>query len=130
MHRHTPLLIAIIFVLSIAVWGVGSATTLSTVTFAQRATETPGPSPTATSTPVCPTCRYVALIRAEILPTATPTATPTETPEFCAAEYPTVCIPPPPPDLDCSDIEFQNFTVLPPDRHGFDTDRDGIGCEH
>jgi hypothetical protein len=82
-------------------------------------------------------------------PTATPTATPTDTPvpptatktpvpamptatqtsSNCAAEYPTVCIPPPPPDLNCGDITFRRFTVLPPDRHNFDTDNDGIGCE-
>jgi micrococcal nuclease len=40
-----------------------------------------------------------------------------------------VCIPSPPPDLDCPDIPYQNFTVLPPDPHNFDIDEDGIGCE-
>jgi micrococcal nuclease len=40
-----------------------------------------------------------------------------------------VCIPPPPPDLDCADVPYQNFEVLPPDPHGFDGDDDGIGCE-
>jgi micrococcal nuclease len=51
----------------------------------------------------------------------------------CAASYPTVCIPPPPPDLDCGDITYRNFTVLynvpDPDPHGFDGDNDGVGCE-
>jgi hypothetical protein len=47
--------------------------------------------------------------------------------EKCDASYPTVCIPPPPPDLDCGDIPYRNFTVLPPDPHRFDGD--GIGCE-
>jgi micrococcal nuclease len=48
----------------------------------------------------------------------------------CDPAYPTVCIPPPPPDLDCGDITFRRFTVLPPDPHGFDgNDNDGIGCE-
>jgi hypothetical protein len=47
----------------------------------------------------------------------------------CDAAYPTVCIPPPPPDLNCKDVPFRNFVVLPPDPHGFDTDHDGIGCE-
>jgi hypothetical protein len=66
--------------------------------------------------------------------TATPTRTsqvptPTRDPTVCAAEYPTVCIAPPPPDLNCGDISFRRFRVLPPDRHGFDTDNDGIGCE-
>jgi len=47
----------------------------------------------------------------------------------CDPSYPDVCIPSPPPDLDCGDIPHQNFTVLPPDPHGFDGDEDGIGCE-
>ena len=47
----------------------------------------------------------------------------------CDPAYPTVCIPPPPPDLDCNDIPFRRFTVLPPDPHRFDGDHDGIGCE-
>lgn len=48
----------------------------------------------------------------------------------CDPAYPTVCIPPAPPDLDCGDITFRRFTVLPPDPHNFDgNDNDGIGCE-
>lgn len=47
----------------------------------------------------------------------------------CDPAYPTVCISPPPPDLDCGDIPFRNFKVLPPDPHRFDRDRDGVGCE-
>ena len=47
----------------------------------------------------------------------------------CDPAYPTVCIPSPPPDLDCKDIPFRRFTVLPPDPHRFDGDHDGIGCE-
>jgi hypothetical protein len=47
----------------------------------------------------------------------------------CSPAYPTVCIPPPPPDLDCGDIGARNFAVRPPDPHGFDGDGDGIGCE-
>jgi len=47
----------------------------------------------------------------------------------CDASYPTICIPPPPPDLDCSDIRYTNFTVVPPDDHHLDGDGDGIGCE-
>ena len=50
-----------------------------------------------------------------------------------AASYPTVCIPPPPSDLNCGDIPYHNFTVLwdvpDPDPHHFDGDHDGIGCE-
>ena len=47
----------------------------------------------------------------------------------CDPAYPTVCVPPPPPDLDCKDIPHRGFKVLPPDPHGLDRDRDGIGCE-
>src|SRR5215211_8650684 len=51
----------------------------------------------------------------------------------CAASYSDFCIPPPPPDLDCSQIAQRNFRVrhdVPnPDPHGFDGDKDGIGCE-
>jgi len=47
----------------------------------------------------------------------------------CDPSYPTVCIPPPPPDLDCKDISYRNFTVIGSDPHRFDGDKDGIGCE-
>jgi len=47
----------------------------------------------------------------------------------CDPAYPTICIPPKPPDLDCPQIQYSDFTVLPPDPHGLDGDVDGIGCE-
>jgi micrococcal nuclease len=47
----------------------------------------------------------------------------------CDPAYPTVCIAPGAPNLDCSDITFRRFTVLPPDPQHFDSDGDGIGCE-
>ena len=47
----------------------------------------------------------------------------------CDSSYPDVCIPPPPPDLDCADVSSKNFRVLSPDPHGFDREGDGIGCE-
>jgi hypothetical protein len=47
----------------------------------------------------------------------------------CNPAYPTVCIAPPPPDLDCPQVPFRNFRVLAPDPHRFDGDHDGIGCE-
>jgi hypothetical protein len=65
-------------------------------------------------------------------PTATPAPPPPATSQptgACDPAYPTVCIPPPPPDLDCSEIPYRNFRVLPPDPHRFDRDKDGIGCE-
>jgi micrococcal nuclease len=49
--------------------------------------------------------------------------------ERCDPSYPTVCIPPPPPDLDCSDVPYRDFKVVPPDPHRFDGDHDGAGCE-
>ena len=47
----------------------------------------------------------------------------------CEASYPGVCIPPPPPDLDCADISQRNFRVEGADPHGFDGNGDGYGCE-
>ena len=47
----------------------------------------------------------------------------------CDPSYPDFCIPPPPPDLDCDEVNGSNFTVLPPDPHGFDGNSDGVGCE-
>ena len=47
----------------------------------------------------------------------------------CDPSYPTVCIAPPPPDLDCGDIPHKRFRVRPPDPHGFDGEGDGLGCE-
>jgi len=47
----------------------------------------------------------------------------------CDPSYPTVCIQPPPPDLDCGEIPHRNFTVIGADPHRFDGDDDGIGCE-
>jgi micrococcal nuclease len=47
----------------------------------------------------------------------------------CDPSYPDVCIPPPPPDLNCPEIDFTDFEVVGDDPHGFDGDGDGIGCE-
>lgn len=48
----------------------------------------------------------------------------------CDPSYPTVCIRPPPPDLDCADVPHRDFLVRPPDPHRFDgRDDDGRGCE-
>jgi hypothetical protein len=64
--------------------------------------------------------------------TPAPTRAPTPAPAGnCHPAYPTVCIPPPPPDLDCGDIPYHNFPVdrRYGDPHRFDGDQDGIGCE-
>jgi hypothetical protein len=48
----------------------------------------------------------------------------------CSPSYLGICIPPPPPDLNCPDVfPSMNFRVLPPDPHDFDRDLDGIGCD-
>jgi hypothetical protein len=47
----------------------------------------------------------------------------------CDSSYPTVCIAPAPPDLDCADVPYKTFAVEGSDPHGFDADFDGVGCE-
>jgi len=58
-----------------------------------------------------------------------PKEIPKETGENCDSSYPDFCIPSPPPDLDCKDIPQKRFTILQPDPHRFDGDKDGVGCE-
>jgi len=70
----------------------------------------------------------------EPAPIPEPTSQPTQSQQVqsqnqCDSSYPSVCIPPYPPDLDCGEIGYSNFRVVSPDPHGFDGDRDGIGCE-
>jgi hypothetical protein len=59
----------------------------------------------------------------------TSTASPIQQPDYCDHSYPTICVPYPPPDLDCPDIPYRNFQAVPSDDHHFDGDHDGIGCE-
>ncbi len=47
----------------------------------------------------------------------------------CDPSYPDICITPYPVDLDCDEISHSNFRVIGNDPHGFDADKDGIGCE-
>ena len=47
----------------------------------------------------------------------------------CDPSYPGVCIPAPPPDLDCGDVSVRRFRVIGADPHRFDVDGDGLGCE-
>ena len=47
----------------------------------------------------------------------------------CEPSYPTVCLPPPPPDLNCPQIPYNDFAAVPPDAHHLDADNDGIACE-
>ncbi|HEX2180571.1 MAG TPA: hypothetical protein VHL54_13850 [Actinomycetota bacterium] len=47
----------------------------------------------------------------------------------CDPSYPDLCVSIGAADLDCADIPRKDFAVREPDRHGFDADNDGIGCE-
>ena len=62
-------------------------------------------------------------------PTATPDIPGLPERADCSPCYPSVCIPPPPPDLDCPEIPYRRFQVVGCDPHRFDGDHDGIGCE-
>jgi hypothetical protein len=51
----------------------------------------------------------------------------------CDSDYSGACIPPPPPDLDCSDLRAMGITgvirVVGSDPHHLDPDGDGIACD-
>jgi micrococcal nuclease len=47
----------------------------------------------------------------------------------CDPDYEGACIPPYPPDLDCSEVSASGFRSVGRDPHGFDGDGDGVGCE-
>lgn len=47
----------------------------------------------------------------------------------CDQSYPDLCIPPPPPDLDCADVGERGFRVVGDDPHRLDRDSDGMVCE-
>ncbi|HKY53382.1 MAG TPA: hypothetical protein VJM08_03710 [Anaerolineales bacterium] len=113
-----------------------TATLRPTNTFTQTITSTS----TITDTP---TLTFTPLATSTPLPTFTPLVIlqPSNTPQIpvsgggsgdsnCHPSYPGVCIPYPPPDLDCPDIPYRNFQVLPPDPHNFDREGDGLGCEN
>jgi Flp pilus assembly pilin Flp len=49
----------------------------------------------------------------------------------CDPSYAGGCVPPPPPDLDCSDLRAMGLgevRVVGSDPHGFDPDHDGLAC--
>ena len=50
-------------------------------------------------------------------------------PAGCDPNYSGACIPPYPPDLDCSQVGARGFASTGSDPHGFDEDGDGIACE-
>jgi micrococcal nuclease len=60
-----------------------------------------------------------------------PTRTPAPTGK-CDPNYAGGCVPPPPPDLDCADLErlgIPQVRVIGSDVHRLDGDQDGVGCE-
>jgi micrococcal nuclease len=97
----------------------------------------PAPPPTTATTVTTATTTTTATVApvATPLPAPPPSGPAPQPPPAgnCALSYPDVCIPPPPPDLDCGQIPHKRFrvihNVLSPDPHRFDGDRDGIGCE-
>ena len=101
--------------------GVPTAAPTATPTAPATATRTPTltRTPTATRTPT-------------VVGAATPTRTPTAAPApgtGCDPSYPDFCIPPPPPDKNCSDFPgHHNFRVLQPDPHHLDGNKDGVAC--
>jgi hypothetical protein len=98
-----------------------SSSTTTTTTIAPPLPTTPPPAPPAPPAPPKPVVTTTK---------TTPKPAPPPKPRTnCDPAYPTVCIPPAPPDLDCPDIPYKRFTVLNPDPHRFDADHDGIGCE-
>lgn len=88
--------------------------------------EEPVPAPTATQvSPVDPT----------ETPSTGPSPTETATPPVdCHPSYPDFCIPPPPPDLNCSDFTAAQrpfvvrHDVPDPDPHDLDRDKNGVAC--
>jgi micrococcal nuclease len=64
---------------------------------------------------------------AEPTPEPTPEPTAPSGGNDCAAGY-DPCVPPPPPDLDCGDLNGP-YQVTGSDPHRLDGDGDGIGCE-
>ena len=43
--------------------------------------------------------------------------------------FPDIGIAPPPPNLNCDDVPYNDIKVEGDDPHGFDREGDGIGCE-
>lgn len=106
--------------------GEASATPRPTAT--SPPTSSPSPEPTApptqppTQAPTQPPTQP---------PAAPPAAPPATQPPVanCEPAYPSICLTPG-VDVDCSEIPYRNFTVLPPDPFRLDgRDNDGIGCE-
>ncbi|HEX2039789.1 MAG TPA: hypothetical protein VHF47_08675 [Acidimicrobiales bacterium] len=108
----------------------------STTTSTTSTTTTTTTAPPATTTTAAPPTTAAPRTTTTQRPTTTTTAAATtqqpaqqQQQRDCDPSYPDVCIPSPPPDLDCPEVQYKNFRVVGSDPHGFDRDRDGIGCE-
>ncbi len=88
------------------------------------AAATPAPEPLALQAPAPEPTRAIEPPAAPAAPAA-----PAPAANNCDPSYPTLCIPPGAPDLDCPDIPDRRFPVVGADPHRFDGDHDGIGCE-
>jgi micrococcal nuclease len=91
----------------------------------ERQSAVPSSSTTTSSSSTTTTTAPPSPVR-PVVPTVPPAPPAVGT---CHPSYPTVCIPPAPPDLDCPQIPHRRFTVVGDDPHGFDGDDDGLGCE-
>jgi len=77
-------------------------------------------------------CPGTALEPDHAVDTGTSATTTAPSGERCDPSYVGVCIPPPPPDLDCADIRAMGVApvrVVGSDPHRLDGDGDGWGCE-
>ena len=108
-----------------------NAEPLGTITPTTTSATTTVPTTTTTTTPPLPPPTPPPVITKKPATTTKAKQPAVQPPPAsnCDPSYPTVCIPSPPPDLNCGDIPFRRFKVLRPDPHNFDADRDGIGCE-
>jgi hypothetical protein len=123
------------FVVGAVAGGAGAQQEPPTVTVTSIVTSIVPASTTTTTEPETTTTARATTTTRRPTTTSPPTTrrrvtTTTRAPtRDCDSSYPDFCIPPPPPDLDCADVNGRNFTVLPPDPHGFDREGDGLGCE-
>jgi len=98
---------------------------------------TPPTSETIATAPASPAPLASPAAQASPLPVATTASRPAPSKPATAAggchpSYPDFCIPPPPPDVNCSSPVIAGrtgFAVRSPDPHRLDQNGDGIGCE-